>query len=345
MIHSALQVDAQKYVINLAQTRGVENQSDRLLNLLEAVEKCSDIHARIHRAQGDRWAGAIPTAEPVSTVRPIQRTRHPLTAVDGSQVFPMPESPAPWSYVQAVAYTIGAAPRLFWRFYGMGDMNIYPDDYKGIVSGWRSLLEMEAAAAVSSVDRLVLLDGELLPWLSASIPMLEGETAHYRDLLLSTRPNLVAAVTSSPRSCLISRLCSLAVDHEVIFPDLALMSMILRPGSRSAIFLHGSPRNALFVEKQAGIYFFFLRINDKEIARVEIPEWVAADPAATDLVAGAILEDSSFTGYSYALSQAHHSVIIPAETARELQENTNACYYARTGTAPLMSAKDQAKNA
>jgi hypothetical protein len=48
--------------------------------------------------------------------------------------------------------------------------------------------------------------------------------------------------------------------------------------------------------------FFFLRVNELEIARVEVPAWLAEDPLAVDSIRATVLADSRMTVYSYTLA-------------------------------------------
>ena len=62
--------------------------------------------------------------------------------------------------------------------------------------------------------------------------------------------------------------------------DRDLFSKMLREGERSALFISSSQ-----VQKHYGnhrVYFYYLMVED-EVARVEIPEWVAVSPALLDM--------------------------------------------------------------
>lgn len=315
-----------------------------LLSVLESLQSCPTLNEYICQAKGNDWPGAIPSSkEPITSAIQIERRRMPLVAVDGSQIYPDLRSPVRWSYVQAVAYHLGERPQLFSDFHSMNGMNLSLEELKGIVGGWRSALEMKAAAASARPGLLVLMDGSLLPWLSES--RLDREASEYRQKLISTRPHLIAGVISSPRSRLISRLSALVLKTNLMIMDLEFMQALLSPGQRSATFLHGSPHNTRFIHEKAGIHFFFMRINIQEIVRVEIPQWIAHNPDLVNQVAGVILEDSRMTGYSYTLSQAHHHAAISKDISRQLQEQAIARYYLQTGRPPYTSAKNRAKSA
>ena len=58
------------------------------------------------------------------------------------------------------------------------------------------------------------------------------------------------------------------------------------------------------------IYFFYLRVDD-EIARVELPKWVANDESRLSL-AHALVLDQCLRGHGYpvALSEAHEKAVV-----------------------------------
>ena len=175
----------------------------------------------------------------------------------------------------------------------------------------------------------------------------------YLELLLALRPGLVAGVISGPQSRLLARLVNLAETETVEqgikdghdIADSILMRRLLRPGERSALFLHGSPRNKMFLDHGAGVHFFFLRVNEQEIARVEIPAWLAEDPRLVDSIHASVLADAQLTGYSYVLSQAHQHVTVPFDLTDVLHTNARACYWAETGHLYFASSKEQMKGA
>jgi len=91
--------------------------------------------------------------------------------------------------------------------------------------------------------------------------------------------------------------------------DRELFSHILTEGERSAVFISQSS----IVQKHYGVhqvYFFYLRVDD-EIARVEIPQWVAADESLLNLVHTLVLDQCQRgQGYPVALSEAHEQAVV-----------------------------------
>ena len=91
--------------------------------------------------------------------------------------------------------------------------------------------------------------------------------------------------------------------------DRELFSNLLGQGERSALFASQSS----IVEKRYGehrVYFLYLRVDD-EIARVEIPQWVARDESRLNLAHSLVLDQCRRgQGYPVALSEAHEQAVV-----------------------------------
>ncbi len=90
--------------------------------------------------------------------------------------------------------------------------------------------------------------------------------------------------------------------------DRELFASVLAPGERSALFISTSK-----IQKHYGaheVYFFYLRVDD-EIARVEIPQWVAQDKGLLELTHSLVLDQCRRgQGYPVALSEAHEQAVV-----------------------------------
>jgi hypothetical protein len=90
--------------------------------------------------------------------------------------------------------------------------------------------------------------------------------------------------------------------------DHDLFAGILKPGERSALFISPSK-----IQKRYGrhlVCFFYLRVNG-EIARVEVPRWVAEDRVKLGLVHTLVLDQCRRgQGYPVALSEAHEKAVV-----------------------------------
>lgn len=337
---------------------------DDWLQRLKAAAGSPLLAERLAQAQGHRWAGAIPSWEPVGLAKSTTEQALETVGIDGSQIYPLDHSPVVWAYVQTVAYRKQRPPLFESQFVDIGskiaqgdsqaiELLENRDELTALTNAWRTLLEMRMAcvAAQSYPGDIVLLDNGLLPWLSVGGVTASHRLQEYLELLLVMRPDLIAGVISGPQSRLLARLVNL-IEAETIeqgiqdghdIADSLLMRRLLQPGERSALFIHGSPRNRVFQDAGAGVYFFFLRINEQEIARVELPAWLTEDPGLVDTIHASVLADARATGYSYVLSQAHQHVTISFDLADVLHASARACFWAETGQLYKISAKDQMK--
>ncbi len=108
--------------------------------------------------------------------------------------------------------------------------------------------------------------------------------------------------------------CAHCVDGQCVrdflepLPDRALMGH-LRHGERSGRFASRSPV-LRYYGAGCGIEFVYVNVGD-EVARLEIPAWVGADPAMLDLVHAAVYDGCQRGwGYPPALAEAHEQAVI-----------------------------------
>jgi len=106
--------------------------------------------------------------------------------------------------------------------------------------------------------------------------------------------------------------------------DRDIFMNLLEDGERSALFISPSK----IVEKHYGdhkVYFFYLRIDD-EIARIEIPRWVALDKDLLELTHSLVYDQCQRGhGYPVALSESHEQAVVTGadrENFWELVEST-----------------------
>lgn len=91
--------------------------------------------------------------------------------------------------------------------------------------------------------------------------------------------------------------------------DRELFGEHLAPGERSALF---SSRSSVVGKyyREHEVHFFYVKI-DGEVARVEVPLWVAANKELTDFVHTMVLEQcEKGMGYPVALSEAHEQAVV-----------------------------------
>ncbi len=192
---------------------------------------------------------------------------------------------------------------------------------------------------------LALLDGTLILWGleaypdfvtgalldSGFLPCLEEMRKQNRDKKLA-----LASYISFPRSTDVVNVLRVAIcPHEVAdcdhfcppgkdrecegvagVTDRELFMDALEPGERSALFISPSK----ITKERYGehrIYFFYLRLEE-EVARVEIPRWVAENRALMDTVHALVLDQCRRgQGYPVALSEAHEQAVVTAADRAE----------------------------
>lgn len=195
----------------------------------------------------------------------------------------------------------------------------------------------ELASGLSGEEiALALMDGSLILWNLEAYPefitdiMLDRGFLVYLETIrkLNKDRNVpVASYISYPRSTDVvnalrvalcpmaavdSDRCSECKTRECNFVagvrDRELFAELLASGERSALFVSPST-----IQKHYGkhlIHFFYMKLDD-EIARVEIPQWVASDKTKLNLAHTLVLDQCRRgQGYPVALSEAHEKAVV-----------------------------------
>ncbi len=298
-----------------------------------------------------------------------------LAACDGSQIYPDRHGLAFYYAINigSIIYCHGSEraprvatePRLRYT-----DEQIYPggepvtSDTVGIE---RNLAEMEVLArllleeAAQGAPCLGLGDGPLLIWLRpGELP--EGRRSRILADYLGCLDRLgaaaipIAGFVSRPHSAEVIALLYLAqLDPEARqavrsladtdyrgLTDRALFGF-LESGQRSALFVRGTPTNHDFRDRGHAIHFFYLNTGS-DLARVEVPEWVARQPAQLDLVHSAVYDQCSFNnGYPYILTRADEQAVILGEERRVMEEMLMQAMLKHGLPLPELSRKAQQK--
>jgi hypothetical protein len=326
---------------------------------------------------GLRLRCASPGDEPPDAVLacPPLGERVTLIASDGSQIYPDRHGLAFYYAINVggivfrrgsgQAPNVTTEPRLFYA-----DEQVYPagEPVTGdLVSAERSLAEMQTLAHLTQAEPcggppcLALADGPLLFWLQHGDAPKERQEQILADYLaclgeLRAAGPAVAGFVSRPHSAEVVALLylaqlppeerqslqSLAETEYRGLTDRALFGQ-LGPGQRSALFVRGTAANQGFRVKGHAIHFFYLNTGS-DLARVEVPEWVARRPEQLDLAHAAIYDQCQFNkGYPYVLTRADEQAVILGEE-REALEGMIARAMARHGLAyPELSRKAQQK--
>jgi hypothetical protein len=199
----------------------------------------------------------------------------------------------------------------------------------------RKLAEM-ANKVPAGRSALALVDGTLIMWSLEAYPdfvselFLEKGFLTYLDSmrkLNQDRHLAVAAYISYPRSTDVVNALRVALCPKDIVdsdkctacttrecnnlsgvPDRELFGKILKTGERSALFI--SPSR---IQKRYGphlVHFFYVKLDD-EIARVEVPAWVAKSEELLTLTHSLILDQCRRGhGYPVSLSEAHEKAVV-----------------------------------
>ena len=175
-----------------------------------------------------------------------------------------------------------------------------------------------------SVEPVVLLlDGSLIFWhIDQQTDIQNIFLPRYLELLNEMHSSflLVASYISSPRSKELVNLIRLAklnfdthskdARKEFRFcTDATLMHHFLSYGARSIIFKSNAHITKKY-ESYIAPYFFYMHCGD-EIARVEIPAWIAHDENKVNTVMQCILDQvEKGYGYPIALAEAHEQAVV-----------------------------------
>ena len=206
---------------------------------------------------------------------------------------------------------------------------------------------------------LALLDGTLAFWdlQRGNYPRyvadvliaerLQPALARLRAASTDRRPVAVAAYTSRPRTTEVAgaarlmlreqadtdcnRLCTArrsdltSCDGAAGFDDRELFELLLGPGRRSPLYRssHLAARFALgLATGQEWSHFYYLN-GGAEIARVEVPDWLADDPELLALSHAMLVKQCELgMGYPVAISEAHEQAVITGHDREEFRRLT-----------------------
>jgi NurA domain len=218
--------------------------------------------------------------------------------------------------------------------------------YRRAVSEAIALAEMGTNWAKFNNDQLpapalAMVDGSLIYWFLEPLPneardqILEPILAAWDNLRLARIP-LVGYLSASRSSESLAFLRFQACTYEVpdcinncpnvgftatssfaekapcqVFEplrDVILWSTILSPGQRSPLWK--SQARILDLYGLNSVYFCYVHVGT-EIARIEVPEWVAQDSAQLDLALGMMLAQvHKGGGYPVTLAEAHNQAVV-----------------------------------
>ena len=119
-----------------------------------------------------------------------------------------------------------------------------------------------------------------------------------------------------------------------------IFSCLLAEGERSAIFYNQSRISEHYGPHR--VHFFYLKLAD-EVARVEIPEWIASDPEKLGLTHALVWDQCQRgSGYPVALAEAHEQAVVTGVDRTSFQQMLEHWLIAEH-LPQVTSAKNQSK--
>jgi NurA domain len=203
---------------------------------------------------------------------------------------------------------------------------------------------------------VVLFDGSLIFWhLEAQHGLKEQFLKKYLDCLSAAQDELIPFVgyISAPKSKEIVNLLRLhlsdfnperTASYESInsVNDAHIISFFVPPFHRTAVFKNNSSI-AQWYPASVAPFFFYLHVDD-EIARVELPAWLAADQKKVDLIASLILDQvRKGSGYPLVIAEAHQQAVVKRDDREFFYQLLERCALQRGKSTGSRSLKLQKK--
>jgi hypothetical protein len=233
-----------------------------------------------------------------------------------------------------------------------------------LLDAWRSVEEMSALSELGDssgnrdVPRVALADGLLTIWRQDwAAADAETVTERFRQALdaIASRYIPLAAYVSNPHSHWVVDLlrqhagcgsrCAVGCQAgECALDGLLDLDLLthLHPGDRSARF-EVVGRDAERYGHENRSHFFYLHVG-REIARLEVPGWVAHDEEALDLIHAVVCDQAERgLGYPVALARAHEQAVITAADRRAFRQLVVEAL-TRAGLSVSSSEKQLSKN-
>ena len=216
---------------------------------------------------------------------------------------------------------------------------------------------VEASASTAPV--LALLDGTLAFWdiQRGNYPKyvadtlvndrLRGALSRLRAASRGSRPVALAAYTSRPQTTEVAgavraslcvsnsvectRRCSARrsdlaqCDGAAGFDDRELFDALLEPGHRSPFYQTGRRASRFALDLAVGTEWsqFYYVNSGTEIARVEVPDWVAEDPELLAMGHAMIVKQCELgLGYPVVISEAHEQAVVSGRDREEFRKLT-----------------------
>lgn len=369
-------ISSEKSMLN-----NISNDLKNAINEFNKAKGVEDELVKKIKSSKTSWLTAIPLESLNSTnfVSDIIKD-YSVLAVDGSQIMP-DRHEIRLCYLINIGYVIftygedsGAELKsepylyfkeedLFKEYAGVKAL-VTPKDitFKRTIMEYKKI--SECISKIKSKNKIAFVDGTLIEWMVQGEPdeqnIIDSVLATFDYAQKSDTP--IVGYISSPKSndfinMLRISLCPqdpvncsncpyLKNDKELPcsvinkLNDADLFLKILNEGERSPLFL--STSHILENYGQHKIAFFYLNTGN-EIARIEIPYWVATDRRNLDLVHFICYDQAKKgNGYPISLSEAHEQAVVTGAD-REQFYNILSNLYVRSGLKVSRSYKSQRK--
>jgi NurA domain len=329
-----------------------------------------------------RWRGAIPIGEPLDSAidPPVHPARLSIVAGDGSQIYPDAHGIALYYLINigTIIFRHGSGQAPIVNTYPSVSSEAESQSDDDLISGplvnaRRDVGELthiadQALAESANARTVALMDGTLALWVqTATIPEAEQDRVQ-RDYLqqldrLHEAHLPIGAFISRPRSTNVTQLAYLATfadrdqalssvvnDRGKAFKglrDATALGALLQPGQRSALFEVAPAWNTTYRDRGHSIHFFYVNVGtaaNPEIARVEVPVWIAQDQTAVSVLHSATVEQCKVSiGYPYVLARAHEIAVVTNAERAEF-EKMIATQLTRQGLDAKLSEKQFQKS-
>jgi hypothetical protein len=269
-----------------------------------------------------------------------------------------------------------SAPQLYYKQSEIEDqdgraINNQTVNARRTVEEMKRLAELAAELAADSTayrPLIALHDGGLLKFFGASeiADAKRLETDYFKALrALSETGAVLAGYPGAQRASYVIallHLLSLAPEHVNDanlktngdlegLTDARFYAEILLPGQRSALMAQNSPQNLEYKKREPAfeIAFFYLNVAEEgeapRIARIDVPMWVAREPAAVDALHALLLQQCAIQGrkrYPYALTRADELAVVSGHERAQVDQLIRIAML-ENGLTPEESEKLQTK--
>jgi hypothetical protein len=369
-------------------TEGAPEREEKRLSLLDEARKLLTQHAmnleylreKVQQAYAlDKYfRSAVPLSEALNESIPLPELPRQVTlvAADGSQINPDRHLGTEYCLVNvgAIQMTMGqdTAPKTTIRtrlYYGEQVFSMQ----EKIVALIRDTSEREILAelaAQTSGKTITLTDGPVELW-GREVSLDEEEALEEKNFFerylsalskLYSQQTITAGYVDSPRSDLLVRLLEIAPQDKPVKDagkkrwlrgifDTELLEPWIQPGERSAIFGLLS-RTSHKYQNEFSLHFFYLNVSlvagKPLLARVEIPAWVARDPAMVDTLHAVLVQQCQIVPtrrYPYLLTRADETAVVTRDEKLQVDNMIAREMYQRGLEMAQKSEKQHSKEA